>query len=40
MLLQYFCLDLPSAELGTRNLKHLGGLDGALKAEHIFLGGG
>lgn len=39
MLLQYFCLDLPSAELGTRSLKCLEGLDGASKGENIFLGG-
>lgn len=37
MLLQYFCLDLPSAKLGTRSLKHLGGLGGVLKGEDIFL---
>jgi len=40
MLLQYFCLDLLTAELGTRSLKRLGGLDGALKGQDVFLGGG
>lgn len=40
MLLQYFCLDLLSAELGTRSWKHLGGLDGTLKRKNIFCGVG
>lgn len=40
MLLQYFCLDLLSAELGRRSLKHFGGLDGALKGKNIFCGVG
>lgn len=40
MLLQYFCLDLLSAELGTRSLEHLGELDGALKGKNILCGVG
>lgn len=36
MLLQYFCLDLLCAELGTRSLKCLGGVDGTLKGQDFF----
>lgn len=39
MPLQYFCCHLPSAELGTRSLKCLGGLDSALKGQDGFFWG-